>query len=155
MKDLRDIIRYICHEYPHSHELSNARLTKMIYLADWEYARKYGTQLTNIHWFFNNYGPYVDDVLNTATSDPLINVLHTTTMYGTPKIQIEYIGDESGYLLSKEEMEVIDYVINETRPKYWNSFIKYVYDTYPIKNYPRYSILDLVRLAAEERDRAH
>lgn len=151
MSSLRSVIRYICSNYPHSHELSNARLTKMVYLSDWEYARRYNTQITDIQWFFNNYGPYVEDVLNEAKNDPLINVLHTATLYGTPKVQMEYIGSEKDYSLTNEEKEVIDYVINETKIKYWNSFIKYVYDTFPIRNNPHYSQLNLIELADTER----
>ena len=37
MANLKDIIAYILQNYPSNmkHELSNARVTKMIYLADW------------------------------------------------------------------------------------------------------------------------
>jgi len=149
---LKNIIRYICHNYPHSHELSNARLTKMIYLADWEYAKRHGKQLTEIRWFFDNYGPFVNDVKNEATADHLIDVIHTTTQYGTPKVLIKYKGDGSNYNISDEEEAVIEGVIAVTQDKYWNSFIKFVYDTYPIENNPRYTHLDLVKLAVEDRN---
>jgi hypothetical protein len=125
----------------------------MVYLSDWEYARKNSSQITDIQWYFNNYGPFVDDVLNEAQSDPKINVTYTATMYGTPKVQMEYVGDDVTDL-TDEEKEVIDNIINETSPKYWNSFIKYVYDTFPIRNNPRYSQLDLIELAKIERDKS-
>lgn len=37
MANLKDIIAYILQNYPSNkkHELSNARVTKMVYLADW------------------------------------------------------------------------------------------------------------------------
>ena len=31
---LRDIVAYVCKNYPYKDELSNARVTKMVYLAD-------------------------------------------------------------------------------------------------------------------------
>lgn len=151
MSNLRSVIRYICSHYPYSHDLSNARLTKMIYLSDWEYARRHSSQITDIQWFFDNYGPYVDDVLNEAQNDPQLKVIHTTTMYGTPKVQMEYVGNKKDYTLSDEEREVIDSVINATKTKYWNSFIKYVYDTFPVRNNPHYSQLNLIELAKEEK----
>jgi hypothetical protein len=38
MAELKDIIAYYCKQYPHKAELSKARLTKMVYLADWKSA---------------------------------------------------------------------------------------------------------------------
>ena len=151
MSKVASIIKYICKTYPHSHELSKARLTKMIYLADWESARKRGCQITDISWYFNNYGPYVDDVVDEAVRDPEINVITTTTVYGTPKIQVQYNGNIAGLDIGGEERAIIDEVIEETKTMYWNSFIKHVYDTYPIRENPRYSYLDLVDLAAQEK----
>ncbi len=34
--NLRDIMLYICDKYPQKRDLSNARLTKLIYLSDWK-----------------------------------------------------------------------------------------------------------------------
>lgn len=49
MVKLIDIILYILKNYPHKNELSNARLTKMIYLIDWRSAFDNGKQITNIN----------------------------------------------------------------------------------------------------------
>ena len=62
MVKLIDIILYILKNYPHKNELSNARLTKMIYLIDWRSAFDNGKQITNIKWYFDNYGSFVHDV---------------------------------------------------------------------------------------------
>jgi hypothetical protein len=53
MARLRDVVAYLCHEYPHKGELSKARLTKMVYLADWRSAIERGSQVTDIEWVFN------------------------------------------------------------------------------------------------------
>lgn len=107
--------------------------------------------MTDIQWYFNNYGPYVDDVVDESISDPDINVIQTETMYGTPKTLVQYVGDGENINLNDAEREIVDGVITATRSKYWNSFIKYVYDIFPVKSCPRYSILDLSELAEEER----
>lgn len=150
MKKLRSIIRYFCAKYPHSQELSNARLTKMVYLADWESAKKNQKQMTGIDWYFNNYGPFVDDVREASLEDTKINVISTTNMYGMRKTQMEFKGESGEWDLDVAEISILDSVINVTAPKYWNDFIRYVYSTYPIKNNPRYSSLDLVLLSQEE-----
>lgn len=150
MSKVSDIVKYICKTYPHAHELSKARLTKMIYLADWESARKHSKQITEINWYFNNYGPYVDDVIEEAINDPEINVITTSTIYGTPKIQVQYGGEIDRLDINNDEKNIIDCVIEQTKTMYWNSFIKHVYHTYPIRENPRYSHLDLVDLASQE-----
>lgn len=151
MSKIADIIKYICKMYPYDQELSKARLTKMVYLADWESARRFGRQITEINWYFNNYGPYVDDVFETALMDPEIDVITTTTIYGTPKIQIRYLGNGEGIGLSKEEIIILNQVISQTQLMYWNGFISYVYDTYPIRENAQYSYLNLVELASQEK----
>jgi len=152
---LKNIIKYICCNYPHSRELSNARLTKMVYLCDWEYVRRNHTsQLTDITWYFNNYGPYVEDVLKAAKEpDSEINVREDITPYNTPKLTMIYTGDGNVEdILAPEEKKIVDYVINQTKSMYWNDFIKHVYNTFPIRNNPRYSVLDLIDQAAELRE---
>ncbi len=51
MAALKDIIAYYCDRYPHKEELSKARLTKMVYLADWKSAIVHGKQISDIKWF--------------------------------------------------------------------------------------------------------
>ena len=43
---LEDVILYICKKYPLPDELSKARLTKLVYLVDWETSKRTGKQLT-------------------------------------------------------------------------------------------------------------
>lgn len=47
-------------------DLSNARLTRMVYLADWSSAIKYKQQITNIRWYFDTYRLFVKDIGQTA-----------------------------------------------------------------------------------------
>lgn len=142
MNTLNNLIKYICVVYPHSHELSNARLTKLIYLADWESVRTRGSQITDIKWYFDNYGPFVRDVYDVAYRDPDISIVETQTIYGTPKIIFQYLGQKP--FLEYYIIEIIDTVIHDTRGMYWNGFIEYVYSTPPIVKSNRYTYLDLI-----------
>lgn len=142
MNILNSLIRYICAIYPHSHELSNARLTKIIYLADWEFVQSTGQQLTDIRWYFDNYGPFVHDVYEVANIDPDVEIVITQTIYGTPKTMFRYIGEKPH--LDPLVEQIVTRVIKHTQMMYWNEFISYVYSTFPITHSNRYTFLDLV-----------
>lgn len=149
MASIRDVAAYLCRHYPHKAELSKARLTKLVYLADWESAKRTGKTLTNIVWKFHNYGPYVDDVMNVVKRDDAFDVEYTHNTYGEPKALIDLKDDEAWIDLTQSEEEIIDKVINDTRHMYWNAFMNHVYSTYPIRIQDRYSELDLEDLAVE------
>ena len=36
----------------------------MVYLSDWLNSLKNGEQLTNINWYYDNYGPFVWEIYN-------------------------------------------------------------------------------------------
>lgn len=157
MTKLQAIIRYLCMTYPYKGELSNARVTKMVYLADWHHSQKYGSQLSGIQWVFDHYGPFVPDVMDAAKADRRgMSVQFTTNMYGSPKVQLNFVGDEREALnLNREERHILDQVIDETSPLAFSSFINHVYETYPIRTADRYTILDLPALAEREQRRHH
>ncbi|MGQ7848461.1 Panacea domain-containing protein [Granulosicoccus sp. 3-233] len=152
MNKLKHAIRFLCDTYPHKHELSNARLTKMVYLADWKSAVLYGKQITNIEWYFDNFGPFVFDVVNTARDDDYMFVREDRTPYGTNKTLIGAQetdkADGKSYDLSENELAMLRAVIEDTKSMYWNDFISYVYSTFPVVNNNRYTTLDLVEQAA-------
>lgn len=147
---LDDVIVYICKNYPLAHELSKARLTKMVYLADWNHALAYGRQLTEIEWIFHNFGPYVDDVIDAARSCPAVTVERTVNFYGDPKELVTAKSWAPNPMLPDNAKRVIDKVMNETRTLYWDGFIKMVYSTPPIAKSDRYTKLDLVNFAKQE-----
>lgn len=148
---LQDIVLYICKHYPMPSELSKARLTKMVYLADWEHCLKTGRQLTSINWYFNNFGPYVDDVINAArTSDKLL-VIETENFYGERKELIKAVENAPDPRIEEEDAEIIDAVIDKTRRLYWNDFMKLVYSTPPISGSNRYTNLNLESFARKAR----
>jgi hypothetical protein len=149
MSHLRDVVAYICKNYPHKDELSNARVTKMVYLADWRSALTRGRQLTDIRWVFNHYGPFVYDVIDVVKEDPAFEVVSTENIYGEPK-DLMWVADDIDYpSLDEEEKELLDFVIKKSASKNWNEFLRLVYSTYPIATQERFSELDLVQLVQE------
>jgi len=147
MSKLREIIRYFCQNYPNKNELSKARLTKMVYLADWKAAKRFKKQLTNIKWFFNYYGPYVDDVFREANTDPYLDIQIQKTMFGDTKTIIMPKQKIDIFNLTPEEQNILDEVINETKTLYWDQFINLVYSTTPVRMQDKFSSLDLVKYA--------
>ncbi|ARP53647.1 hypothetical protein ALFP_1760 [Alcaligenes faecalis] len=150
MNKLQSIIRYICQNYPYKGELSKARLTKMVYLADWRSAQLQSRPITSIQWVFNHYGPYVEDVIEAASTDPFLRVIQTTNHYGTPKVLVQVSDDAPPAALSDYDQQVLDEVIDETSPMAFKAFIDHVYSTYPIRTADRYDFLNLPALAHEE-----
>ncbi|MGA4634548.1 Panacea domain-containing protein [Pseudomonas solani] len=137
--------------YPYGSELSKARLTKLVYLADWTSSLADRSQLTNIRWLFNHYGPYVEDVMDAVRSSPYFRVHNTQNNFGSDKQTVSFYGDPSDIELSPRDMQILDYVINQTKTMYFKDFIDYVYSTYPVTSNERYSQLDLVQLADQYR----
>lgn len=150
MDKLKEVVAYIAKYYPIKHELSNARLTKMVYLSDWHQAIIYGRQITDINWFFDNYGPFVNDVIDTAKGYPeLFDCRETSNMYGSRKRLVGLRNESYEPRLTVEERESIDHIIEHTQLLTWDGFINLVYSTYPVMSSERYSHLDLVEKAEE------
>ncbi|EJL8259207.1 TPA: Panacea domain-containing protein [Vibrio cholerae] len=149
MNIIQTIVAYLCQNYPHSSELSKSRLTKLVYLADWYSALIDERQLTNIHWHFNHYGPYVGDVVENIVNSPYFNIEHEYTMYGSDKYRIKFNGYLPEDSVDSRTKQILDAVINNTEKLYYNDFIDYVYSTYPIVARQRYSDLNLVDLARD------
>lgn len=149
MAQLKDVIAYLCSGYPYKQELSKARTTKMIYLADWLSAIKRGIQITDIKWVYDQHGPYVKDVIDVVRDNPqLFSVETSLNMFGEKKELIKLI--DSGHSprnLSDEDVVILDYVIHATAPKSWSEFIKLVYSTYPVIAQSKFASLNLVELA--------
>lgn len=149
--NLQDLIAYIVKHYPHAHDLSNARVTKMVYLADWfSLINKQGT-LSHIDWYFDNYGPFVWDVKRCVESSAILKLTSTRTMFGNKKELVELADTDYIPSVSDEGKAALDHIIKQTEKLNWTSFIRLVYSTYPIAKSEKYSKLDLPVLAEEYR----
>ncbi|WP_075167849.1 MULTISPECIES: Panacea domain-containing protein [Acinetobacter] len=148
MNRLIDVIAFFCISYPYPSELSDARLTKMVYLADWFYSLAYEEQITQINWYFNHYGPYVDDIYLCAKNhNDKFQISYEQTAFGSVKTVIQFIGSRDEIILTTQVEKILYLVIEKTKSMYFNEFIEYVYSTYPIKSKERYAFLDLPKLA--------
>ena len=152
MSKLKEIIAYFCKNYPHPSEISKARLTKMVYLADWKSALDRDKQITDIDWLFNHYGPFVDDVADIVMKDQMFELHTTANAYGGTKYLIEIKNKNYNPDLSRAEKDVLDHVIDSTSKLYWNTFINLVYSTYPVAKSNRYDKLDLPKLARQYKE---
>lgn len=151
-QNLADIVAYLCARYPHKSELSNARLTKLVYLADWKSVQASGRQLTNIDWVFNHYGPWVPDVVESAQHDDRFDIQPGVNAYGSPRITIAVKPDvesNASELVDRRTSNVLDLVIAETRSMYFNPFIRYVYATLPVRITPKGNLLPLAEIRSE------
>lgn len=150
MAQIKDILAFLLREYPHEGHLSNARMTKMVYLADWHQAINYRSQVSPIHWYFDNYGPFVWDVLKVAEANPdLFELEDTKNAIGSRKIQLKLRDKHYAPELTERERLSLRHVIAKTSILNWSDFIKLVYSTYPIITGTRYTHLDLSRSAQE------
>lgn len=148
MADIKDIVAYFCKHYPHKEELSKARLTKLVYLADWKAAIERGKPLTDIEWIYNRYGPYVDDVAEIAMeNDDLFSIDPTENYYGENKHVISLKNENYEPSLGDNDAPVLNHIISITEKRYWDDFLKLVYATYPIQHSERFDTLDLEKLA--------
>ena len=124
--------------------MSDARLTKIIYLVDWKYALERNQELTGLEWIFNHYGPYVPDVVECAKECPEISIEHGVNFYGTPKTIVKAANDTPIPELDSDVTAILDLTIDKVSRRSWDQFIQLVYSTYPVLTQPRYSTLDLV-----------
>ena len=150
MTELVDVISYLVQNYPHKSELSKARLTKMVYLSDWKFSVDNNKQMTQLNWFFDNYGPFVWDVIDAINESPnLFTVEETKNSFGAEKSLIILKNQNHNPKISASEKQVLDFVIESTKRLNWNEFINLVYSTYPILTSKRYTNLNLPNLAVE------
>lgn len=149
MTNLEILIRYILLNYPNIGELSKPRLVKLIYLIDWKYTIENGKQFTNINWYFNHYGPYVNDIIDLMRDQPnVFQVKSYNNQYEgiTDKFLLL---DKSPVSLTSEVKNITDLFIDYTYKLTWSNFISLVYSSYPIKTSLKYTNLDLVKMSIE------
>lgn len=148
MANLKDILIYILKEYPHKNELSNARLTKLVYLSDWYNAIHNKEQISNIKWYFDNYGPFVWDVYKEVEKHDIFKIELISNFFGKEKKLIT-LTKTAQYTLDDKEIKSINKIIEATKDLNWENFINLVYSTYPILTTEKYNYLNLKHKAEE------
>jgi hypothetical protein len=101
-----------------------------------------------------DFGPYVNEIVEQLKIDDRFETTWTYNFYGQPKELITLRDKaELRYKLDDNTKEILDYIIKITYPLYFSDFINLVYSTYPIRTQPRYTILDLVSLSKEYKEK--
>lgn len=150
MAQLSDVIAYILKYYPVKDHCSNARVTKMIYLSDWRHVLTTGYQITDIVWYFDNYGPFVHDIQNTVDENTaLFGSQYVLNPFGEKKLLLYLKNAEYEPNISHEEKLSINHIISVTKDRNWGQFIRLVYSTHPILSSDKYSKLNLLNKADE------
>lgn len=126
MKKSKAVVKYFTVTYPWGDVISESRMLKLVFLADWRAALKLGRQVTETTWVVGRRGPHSDDILN---------VIRSTLPESCINILIE------------EEKALLDFVVKSTSKKSWSELTKLVYSTYPLITKNRFEKLDLVSLA--------
>lgn len=151
MADLKDVLAHLLRDYPNPEALANARVTKMVYLADWKSALDRGQQVTGINWYFDNFGPFVHDVKQCAKDHPeLFTVTQQVTALGGEKNVFALIDKTYVPKLTDDERRILDHVRTSTQSLSFDRFVKLVYSTFPVMKTERFSYLNLVELAKQK-----
>ena len=132
--------------------LSKYRITKLVYLCDWCFSCACGKQMTDIHWFFDNYGPFVWDVANTLKEDQVLfssNIVIDSIGNKISSFSINYMDYKPN--ITQDVQECIEYVLRNAVGLKKQEFTDLVYATYPIKTSRRYTSLNLLEKAKEYR----
>ncbi|MBE8607829.1 Panacea domain-containing protein [Vibrio cyclitrophicus] len=149
------VVRYLLEKYPYKDELSASRLTKLVYLSDWKSTLVSDKQMTTTKWYFNHFGPYVDTLKTIANKGNGIELFETKNRFGNKKTCFRVSNNieiSSSQRLTREELGILDFVIQKTKTKTYDDFIKLVYSTYPVANSEKYDVLDLPKLASEYKE---
>lgn len=147
---LKDVIAYIIKSYPNENELSNARITKIVYLADWHQAINHQKQITNINWYFDSWGPFVWDIKNEVENNPdLFESEDTGNSTSNRKIMISLKNKDFIPNVDDDAKQSINHIIDVTHKLNWDQFIRLIYSTHPIASSSRYTQLDLLKKAEE------
>lgn len=137
MLDFVELFKIIISVYPQKQELTRDRLVKLTYLSDWRSAIINKKQITNIKWYINNYGPYIEnmyDILKEKSFDINDSIEERKKFDGE---------------IATEIMTVVDFIINKTKELNNNDFATLVFSTFPLATSTKYSYVDLVEKAKQ------
>lgn len=141
MSNLRNIISYILSHHQGQDDILIQRLIDLVYLSDWLSAIENEKQLTNISWFYDNYGPS-----NSALRNKIMECFTVVDENGSRKVKIPQVYES---MISCPEKIIIDKIIRLTKNKSYDDFRRYVISTYPLVASNQYSDLNLVELAKQ------
>jgi hypothetical protein len=151
---LEDILIYFCKHYPYGSDLTELRLTKMLYLADWQHSLHYGKQVTEIAWNRRRIANGVGDIIRRAcrSSDIVVSTEKSRGKSWLPLVWLKTPSDSEDVkepVLPSEIKETLKIIIGKTKNRFWDEVTQLVNSTWPVLSQPGDSRLDLSALARE------
>ena len=137
MLDFVELFKIIISVYPEKQELTRDRLVKLTYLSDWRSTIVNKKQITNVKWYINNYGPYIENMYETLKEKSFdINEGIKERKKTNEKIETEI-------------KTIVQFIINKTKNLNNNDFTTLVLSTFPLATSTKYSYVDLVEKAKQ------
>jgi hypothetical protein len=129
--ELKELIYFVLSRYGDG-ELYNSAITKLVYLIDIEFAKRYGKQLTDIQWQRDSYGPFVWDIMDCAGDNP--DMFEIREVEGSKRRIRAKEDTETKIVLTKNAMDIVELVIEKyPNPNVnFGAFLKSVYETPPM-----------------------
>lgn len=148
MADVRDLVAELFHRLPARSELSEERLTRLAYLADWKHAiGNKGRQITNLKWYFDSYGPYAPQVFDAAHRSQIFQSRPLANEWEDSNHAVSLYDRLYKPSLKQSEREAIAHVAGAAAMMSWPDLGKLVASTYPILAGQRYEFIDMGPLA--------
>lgn len=137
------------------HIVSEFRLNKLLYLADWYHALMTGRQLTDLKWVHRQYGPFLPEVNRTARE---LDQVNRNFYRGEGPVGTEYVLHKEAKIpqLEAAAAEAISAACTQvagilTRSR--DTITEIVYATLPMKHAQFGEVLEIERWAEKERRR--
>lgn len=131
-KRVLDAARYVARRQPGLPKMS---LVKLLFLADWEYARRHGKTLTGESWWREQRGPLSTNVTG-ALETAAFALVKGTSPSGNPRIAVTEVGTEPLETLGTAEISVLELTLAEHGKKRQVELLEHVYAIPAVKKAP-------------------
>ncbi len=128
--------------------LSRTNLMKLVYLIDWEYAKRNGRTYTGLEYTFYHYGPFAAEVTQIASSAELGFHVVPYLSYGgnmgySHSLLDPNLDDVVG--LPSEVWYTVDKVFSQVDHRNLEELLEYVYSTEPMQSANRGEVLNMTK----------
>lgn len=149
MASLSDALAYLVLHVSGEEGISVSRLSKLLYLADWRAEITQRSRPSRVEWAHGVQGPWSKEIQNLVRKDNKHFSFSEETAGRGKKTMVHLAADCPSPILSPEEQQVLDFVIDRAGLLSWADFTSLVYSTYPVVKTVPQSALDLRVLASE------
>lgn len=149
---LQNLIVYLAFKVP---SLSEAKLNKLIFLADFYHYTKHGKRITNVPFLHYNYGPWSSVVARAAMENDgnQIRLENVTTPKKGEILLIKANVDKTQVNLSKEYLDTLKEVIKDWGEKSLPEIVDYVKRTTLFTSTPFGAVIDFEAITPSKESR--